>query len=107
MLKNPSIFFVSFLQAAGLVIYISLVAAFMTNAQKWFSAIGPFFWGPVIWLSLFSLSALICTLIVGTYPLWIFWEKKQTIKALKIIIATAAWFLLFLALLLSKLLITK
>lgn len=102
MFKNPSIFFVSFLQATALAVYITLVATFITNINRLFSAIGPVFWGPVIGISLFSLSALICTLLVGAYPFWIFWEKKQTARALKIIIATAAWFLLFIILTLSR-----
>ena len=102
MSKNPSIFFISFLQAAALAIYILLVGNFMSNANHWFAS-NPGFWGPTLAVGLFSVSALICALLTLAYPFWIFWEKKKTKEALQIIIATAAWLACFVLLLIASL----
>ena len=107
MFKNPSIFFVSFLQAVGLSLYIGTVAAVISGASQLFNNVGPVFWGPVMGLSLFSVSALICALLVGAYPFWVIWEKKQTARAIKILIATAAWFLLFVILIVLRIAFLK
>lgn len=92
--KNFSLSFIAFLQALGLVAYCSLVGYFMWYGEKIF---GPpyYFLGPAMFLVLFITSALISAFLILGYPFILFWEKKQTIKALKLVIYTIAWLLFF------------
>jgi hypothetical protein len=99
------IFKVSFGQAAGILIYILLVAIIFWKGNEWFGKADNYL-GPVLVLTLFSVSALICSLITFTYPLWLFWEKKQTKQAIKLVIYTALWLIFFLAIIFIVLLVT-
>lgn len=92
--KNFSLPFIAFWQALGLVIYCGLVGLLFWRGEQWF---GParFFLGPVLFLVLFVVSALISALIVLGYPFVLFWEKKKTIEALKLVIYTTAWMMFF------------
>lgn len=83
-----------FLQALGLVLYCCLVGLFMWQSNKLF---GPpyYFLGPALFFILFVVSALISAFIVLYYPFILFWEKKQTQKALKLLLHTIAWTLFF------------
>jgi len=89
-----SLGFIAFLQALGLVVYCSLVGLLMWQGEKWF---GPpfFFLGPVLFLVLFIASAMISALLILGYPFILFWEKKQTLEALKLVIYTIAWLIFF------------
>ena len=102
--KNFSLSFVAFLQALGLVAYCSLVGCFMWYGEKIF---GPpyYFLGPAMFLVLFVASALISALLILGYPFILFWEKKQTIKALKLVIYTITWLVLFILLFILTLII--
>jgi len=102
--KNFSLSFVAFLQALGLVAYCSLVGYFMWYGEKIF---GPpyYFLGPAMFLVLFVASALISALLILGYPFILFWEKKQTIKALKLVIYTITWLVLFILLFILTLII--
>lgn len=95
--KNFSLSFIAFLQALGLVVYCSLVGYFMWQGETIF---GPpyYFLGPAMFLVLFVLSALISAFLILGYPFILFWEKKQTIRALKLVIYTIAWLTLFILL---------
>jgi hypothetical protein len=92
--KSFSLPFIAFLQAAGLVVYCGLVGLLMWRGERWFGP--PYtFLGPVFFLVLFVASALISALIVLGYPFILFWEKKQTFKALKLVVCTSAWLIFF------------
>lgn len=95
--KNFSLSFIAFLQALGLVVYCSLVGYFMWQGETIF---GPpyYFLGPAMFLVLFVASALISSLLILSYPFILFWEKKQLIKALKLVIYTIVWLVLFIVL---------
>lgn len=84
---------IGFFQALGLVGYCSLVAFFMFNANKWFGK-GPNYFGPLLFLMLFTTSAFISALIVGAYPFILYFNKKQTKQAIKLAFYTAGWLLL-------------
>jgi len=92
--KKFSLGFVAFLQATGLVLYCSLVGLLFWQGNNLFGP--PFtFIGPAMFLVLFVVSAMISALIVLGYPFVLFWEKKKTSEALKLVICTAAWLAFF------------
>ncbi len=86
--------FIAFLQALGLVVYCGLVGLVFWQGEHWFGPMANF-WGPVFLLLLFVASVLISSLIGLGYPIILFWEKKQRVEALKLVVATAAWLALF------------
>jgi hypothetical protein len=84
--------------------YIALVAVIFWKGNEWFGAIHRYL-GPVLVLTLFVVSALICAIIALGYPIFLFWEKKQRKLAIKIVVQTALWMIgFFLAILLFTLL---
>lgn len=46
------------------------------------------YFGPVLFLILFVVSALICALLSLGYPVYLFWEKQQKTQALKLVAHT-------------------
>lgn len=103
MLKKASAPFISFLQAIGLILYCGLVGMIMWKGEDLFGKLNNIL-GPILFLSLFVLSALICALIALGYPLLIFWDKKNTKEALKIVFYTALWLASFILLYMTILL---
>jgi len=93
--KKESLPVVAFLQALGLVVYCGLVGLIFWKGGDWFGKPPHLFFGPVMLLVLFVASALISALIVLGYPFILFWEKKKTVEALKLVIYTAIWLLFF------------
>ena len=76
-----------FLQAFGISSYICAVAYFMWNGEKWFGKADNFI-TPILVLTLLSVSALICGLLVFGYP-YMLWLDKKPKRALETVIATA------------------
>lgn len=97
---------VGFLQALGVAAYITVVAVFMQNAIKWFGPLNNFL-GPIIMLTLLSVSVLICGFIALGYPIKVFWIKKQPKKAMKIVGYTTAFLFVFLALVVACLSLSR
>jgi RsiW-degrading membrane proteinase PrsW (M82 family) len=100
---HPTPLFIAFLQALGITIYCSLVGWLMLNGNNLFGPAHTLL-GPTLFLLLFIASAVICTLIFLGYPFILFWEHKQTKKALLIISLSTVWlafFILAIILLLS------
>ena len=85
-----------FLQALGVSLYIFLIGVFISNANTIFPKIGNF-WGPILFLLLFSTSAMICGLIVFLKPYKLFFAGKKK-GAVTVVVATAAWLFAFLGL---------
>ena len=94
MKNNPSLSFIAFFQALGLILYCGLVGMVIWRGEKWFGKMNNLF-GPILFLALFVVSSLICSLITLTYPFLIFWDEKNTKKALKLLGYTALWLVLF------------
>lgn len=96
--NKASLSFIAFLQAAGLVIYCCLIGLFFWQAER---LVGPpfTFLGPTLFLVLFVVSALISALIVLGYPFFLFWEKKKTSEALRLVFQTVGWLAAFVVLL--------
>ena len=89
-LGKKSLCCVAFLQALGLTLYCGLIGLIFWQGNRWFGAVTNF-WGPLLYLVLFVASALISALIVLGYPFILFWEKKQTTKALGLVLFTTVW----------------
>lgn len=89
-MKKLSLGFIAFLQAAGLVLYTSLIGFVMTHFRPGQSLLG----GTVI-LSIFMISAVICAGLYLGYAFWLFWQLKQTSKAMRLVLYTTAWLALF------------
>ena len=83
---------VGFFQALALVLYCSLVALMLSQGENWFKKV-PEYFGPFIFLMVFTTSALISAIIILGYPIILFWHKKQTKEAIKLILYTAGWLL--------------
>jgi hypothetical protein len=52
------------------------------------------YFGPLIMLTIFTVSALICALIALSFP-FVLWQKGKTKDALKVISYTALWLVSF------------
>ncbi len=89
----------------GVAAYIALIGLFISNANAVFPKIGNL-WGPILFLLLFSTSALICGLIVFYKPYKLFFAGKKK-EAAEVVISTAAWLALVLILYLGSLLIFR
>lgn len=89
-----SLGFIAFLQALGLFLYCSLVGLFFWKANTLFGPVtSPL--GPTAFLLLFMVSAVICCLLFLGYPFILFWENKQTLTALRLVLYTSGWLALF------------
>jgi hypothetical protein len=81
-------------QALGVAVYCLLVGGFMFNMGKFFDSGPDGFLAPVAVLMLFSVSALICALLVFYYPYKLFIEKKKK-EAAEQVLYTTAWLFAF------------
>ncbi len=98
--EKYSLGFIAFLQALALILYCSLVAIFIWRGNQWFGKM-PGILGPLLFLTLFTTSALVSAVITLGYPFILVWQKKQTVQALKLVIYTAVWLLFFTLLIIS------
>ena len=103
MKKLPPVL-IAFLQALGLVTYCCLVGLLFWRGNQWFGKM-PNYLGPVLFLTLFVVSAVISALIVMGYPFLLFWEKKKTRQALKLVAYTVLWLIGFIFLLMTLIII--
>jgi hypothetical protein len=103
-MKKKSLPFVALLQALGLTAYCSLVAIIFWKGNAWFGPQNNLI-GPTLVLVLLVVSVLICALIAFGYPVFLFWQKKQTNKALKLVAYTAGWLALFVLIFISIILL--
>ena len=88
---------IGLLQALGLATYISLIAVVIQNAMRWFGPLNNLT-GPIISLSLLSVSVLICGFISLGYPIKLFFVKKDYMRAIRIVAFTTLSMFVFLAL---------
>ncbi len=87
----PSLF-----QAAGVAVYIFLIANIFLKGNEWFGPLVGNILGPILFLTLFVVSALITASLVLGYPIYLFWEKKKRKEAIKLVLMTTVWLSLFL-----------
>ena len=95
-------------QSTGLIAYIILVGTVMDNGNRWFGALNNAgILGPVLFLALFCFSAIFCAAIIGAYPFYVFWEKKNINLAFKISFYNALWLFIFIVLTISTLVLLR
>src|SRR3989338_1124144 len=87
------LFKIAFLQAAGLIGYCGLVALIFTHGNKWFGPMS--WWGPLLFLVLFVMSALISALVTLGYTVYLIWDKKQVREGLMLVTYTALCLMAF------------
>lgn len=75
-----------FYQALTVVFYCSLVGSVIWNGEKIFGQMKSFI-GPITFLTMFSVSALICGLLVFYKPYKLFFANKKE-EAANIVVAT-------------------
>lgn len=83
-----------FLQALGVAAYCSLIGLILWQGSNIFPKVNPYF-GPVMFLLLFSTSALVCGLMVFYKPYKLFFAGKKK-GAANVVISTSLWLFLFL-----------
>ena len=83
------------LHSIATVFYILVVATIMTNADSLFGQMNGFL-GPVVVLSLFTLSALVVGTLVLGKPLMLYLDGKKK-EAVSLLLATISWMGLFTA----------
>jgi hypothetical protein len=105
-LEEQPLGLVGFLQALGVAAYCSLVGLLLMYGSAVFGK-QPRFSATVLFLVLFCTSALVCAIITFGYPVFLFWVKKQTREALKLVVYTAGWLVLFTFIFLSCILIAR
>lgn len=105
-IEGRALNYMGFIQSVLLLLYCSLIAALVTNGDKIFGKM-PGFLGPLLFLLLFSTSAIICGLITLYFPFILFYYKKQTVQAAHLVFYTAKWSVLFTLIILLILFIRK
>ncbi len=93
-MKKLSLGFISFLQALGLTVYVSLVGLLLERGNEIFGKMTTFL-GPTLFLLIFVLSAVVCGLFFGYYPFILWSEHKETKKAVRVVFYTAGWLVFF------------
>lgn len=85
---------IAFIQALGVVAYCSLISLIFWRGEQWFGRV-PNFLGPFLMLTILSTSALICGLLVFAYPIKLYLKTKKPDQAIKLVLMTAAWLVVF------------
>lgn len=93
------------LQALFVLGYISLVGLVLFNAEKIFGKMNSLV-GPITFLTMFSVSALICGLLVFYKPYKLFFDGKKN-EAVEVVLATAISLFVILLALFGVMLILK
>lgn len=93
-IEKLSLPFLAFLQSTGLLIYVSLVSLFMLNANHIVGP-GPNFFGPIAFLLLFIISAIISGLLLLGRAGFLFWEKRYK-ESFTLLGWTLFWAILYL-----------
>ena len=93
MLKRNTPSWYGLVQAAEVLAYCLGVGLFLSQGEKIFQKFN-YVLAPVLMLVLFSVSALICGLLVFYRPYKIFFDGKKK-EAIDIVLATTAWLFFF------------
>jgi len=80
---------ISFVASTGVFFYVIAVATVSQNIDK---LVGnqDSYWAPVMFLMLFVFSALVTSLLIFGYPVWLYLEHKK-LDAVKLLISTVVW----------------
>lgn len=92
--------------ALGIFLYIFSISLFMTNSSRWFGNVDNHFFAPVLFLTLFVVSAMVCALMMFYKPYVLFMEKKYK-DALHVVLSSTAWLVGFMVVILLLTLFVK
>ncbi len=98
-INKKSLCFVGFLQATTVFLYCALIGTFLWKGEAIFQPV-PNYAAPIFVLVLLVVSVLICGLLTFGYPIYLFWDKKETKEALELVAFTALWLALLVIVLL-------
>lgn len=85
---------VAFFQSFLLLAYITFVGLLMWKGNDLFGEM-PSLLGPLLFLTLFSFSVMICGILTLGYPFVLFWMEKKPEKALQLVLKTALWLFIY------------
>ncbi|MFA5318592.1 MAG: hypothetical protein WC323_03935 [Patescibacteria group bacterium] len=91
-MKNSKLIWQSFLQSTGVFIYVAGISALMINGDKIFGKMQNL-WGPMMFLMLFVISALITSLLVFGRPVYLYFEGQKK-DGVALLFWTAGWLVL-------------
>jgi hypothetical protein len=94
-----------FLQALGVTVYCSLIGLVLWQGSNIFPKVNAYF-GPVMFLILFSTSALVCGLMVFYKPYQLFFAGKKK-EAINAVVSTSVWLFLFLLIFFALMILFK
>ncbi|MCR4330457.1 MAG: hypothetical protein NUV49_01090 [Patescibacteria group bacterium] len=94
--ENKKIIQISFLSSLGVLLYVTIVVSVMQNIEKLGNVPGSH-WGPVIFLMLFVFSALVTSLLVFGYPVWLYMENRKK-DAVTLLLCNVGWLFVMLIL---------
>ncbi len=102
-MKNSKLVFYAVANSLGVFLYVSGVAWFMFNGEKWFGKAEKNFWMPVAMLLMFILSATITGSLVLGRPIFLYLKglKAESIKLL--VYTIISLFIIVLIVLISRL----
>lgn len=89
MKQSKTIFF-SLLTSVGVFLYIVAISFVMNHADKIFGK-APNFWGPVAFLLLFVLSAIVVGALVLGWPIHLFLVAGRRLEAILLLLYTIFW----------------
>lgn len=104
--KKPSVHFLAFLQATGLVLYLVLISLFFNVVAPGLGETNTKFYAPIIMLLLFTISAVISATIVLGRAGMLFWEKKYK-EAFTLVGWTVGWGVMYFGIFLVLLSVQK
>jgi hypothetical protein len=90
--KSPAM--IGFFQASLVAIWCLLVGTLIINGEKVFGTNDSFV-GPAMFLLLLVASVLMTGIFTLAYPLIVFWDQKDTRRALLVVGRTALWLLIY------------
>lgn len=83
----------SFLNSFAALVYIVIVATLIQNGDRIFGKMTNL-WGPIAFLLLFTLSALVVGGLVLGKPLMLYLDNQKK-EAIRMLLATGGWLLLY------------
>lgn len=86
---------IAFLQASGIVLYVSAFVFLINAVQGWMPMRNPIV-GPIVLLLAFVISALVCGLLMFGYPCILFFGGNVA-ESIRIVLASVVWLLAFFA----------
>lgn len=93
--KEVPVRLVGLLQALEVTLYCGLIGLLFWKGNEIFGKMDRLV-APVMFLVLFIVSALICTLMVFYYPYLLFFEKGMKKQAMEVVVWTTGWLAVFL-----------